>query len=252
MGCPPVAELAAAHTIARLRPVLPSPPARLAEVGAGCGALAAALRDLGYAVTVVEPDAESAAACRDRGLDVVEITVEELPPGGYDAVLCTRMLHHVPDLVGGVRRAAAACVPGGPLVVEDFARDEVDRAAAAFVYDARSVLAATGLLPREHLEVRADPLAQWQDVPPHLRPIHPGRAVLGALAAVGATEVSRTEMLWRMALSPAGGTPGELAPIAGTLRGIELRRIADGTLPAIGILAVCRPAGQEQDVSVSA
>jgi SAM-dependent methyltransferase len=241
MGCPPVAELAVPYTLERLLPVLPPAPARLAEVGAGCGALAVALRERGYAVSVVEPDPEAAAACRGRGLDVLELPVGELPGGGYDAVLCTRVLHHVPDLAGAVARVGAACRPGGVVVVEDFGRDEVDLAGASFVYDARALLAAAGLLPADHLAVRADPLASWRDVPPEQRPINPGGQVRDALAALGRCALTRTEMLWRMALSPCGGPVPHLAATAAVLRQVELRRIADGTLPAIGFVLAVRP-----------
>jgi SAM-dependent methyltransferase len=235
VSCPPTTELAVPHTLARVLAALPPPPASVAEVGAGWGALAAALRDSGYAVTAVDPDPVAAAACRARGLATLELPVVELPVGGYDAVLCTRVLHHVPDPVAAVRGLVAACRPGGVVVVEDFGRDEVDRAAASFVSDARALLAAAGTMAG--FGVLPDPLASWRDVPPEQLPIHPGRALLAALE--GFVTV-RTEMLWRMALSPAGGAVSGLAPVASVLRAVELRRIADGTLPAVGIFAVSR------------
>jgi SAM-dependent methyltransferase len=233
--CPPVAELAVPYTLARVLAALPPPPARVAEVGAGCGALAAALLARGYAVTAVDPAPAAVAACRSRGLAVLPVPAAELPPDGYDAVLCTRVLHHVPDLPAALRRVAAACRPGGVVVVEDFARDEADRAAASFVYDARALLSAAGVL--SGFDVRPDPLASWRDVPPEQLPIHPGRALLAALD--GFVTV-RTEMLWRLALGPADGSVSGLAPAASVLRALELRGIADGTLPAIGLFAVLR------------
>jgi SAM-dependent methyltransferase len=273
-----LSELAVPYTLARMLPVLPPAPARLVEVGGGHGALAAALRHCGYHVTVVEPDAESAQACRDRGLSVVQAPVESFEGGGYDAVLFTRVLHHVPDPAAAVRLAGAACRSGGVVVVEDFARDEVDLAAAGFVYDSRAVLAAAGLLPDAvpgtgphagthpvadtgpHAGRAAgpdgvaaagpdgvaaagaaelDPLARWRDVPAEMLPIHPGAAVLAAVAGLGGTRtVERTETLWRSVFGPDGGDATRLRPVAAVLRAVELRRIADGTLPAIGIFAV--------------
>src|SRR5215213_1431836 len=115
-----VSELAVPHSLARMLPVLPAAPARLVEVGAGDGALAAALRERGYDVTVVEPDPGSAQACRDRGLAVVQAPVEDFDGGDYHAVLFTRVLHHVADPAAVMRRAAAACRPGGVVVLEDF------------------------------------------------------------------------------------------------------------------------------------
>jgi len=231
-----VAELAVPYTLARLRPVLPPAPARLLEVGAGSGALAAALHALGYAVTAVEPDPESARACAARGLEVVAAPFERAELGdAYDAVLFTRVLHHLPAPADAVRRAAGL---SRLIVVEDFARDEVDLPAAGFVSDARAVLAAAGLLPDEPAGAPADPLARWRDVPAELLPIHPGRAVLAALAAGAAVrEVVRTEMLWRLVLHSVRLPAERFISLADTLRGIELRRIAELTLPAIGIFA---------------
>jgi SAM-dependent methyltransferase len=264
----PVAELAVAHTLARLLPVLPAAPAAVLEVGAGGGVLAAALARRGYAVTVMEPDPDSAAACRQRGLTVLEASVGTLAGDGrYDAVLFTRVLHHVPDPADAVRRAGAVCRPGGTVVLEDFARDEVDLAAAGFVYDAQALLAAAGLLPADESPhagphaageqahdpvhdpearhgVTADPLGRWRDVPPEMGTIHPGARVLAALDALpGTRTVERTEVLWRSVLSPARGEPGALRQAAEALRTIELRRIAEGTLPAIGLFAVCQLSG---------
>ncbi|MER7115062.1 methyltransferase domain-containing protein [Saccharomonospora azurea] len=54
--------VAVPHTLAHLEPLLPTPPARVLEVGCGRGALAAALADLGYKVTGVDRNAEMAAA----------------------------------------------------------------------------------------------------------------------------------------------------------------------------------------------
>jgi hypothetical protein len=72
-----------------------------------------------------------------------------------------------------------------------------------------------------------------------MRPVHPGAAVLAAVAGLGGTRtVERTEVLWRSVLGPAEGDTARLRPVAAALRAVELRRIAEGTLPAIGIFAV--------------
>lgn len=237
-----VAELAAPHTLARLRPLLPAAPARLLEVGAGSGALAGLLCRAGYQVTVVEPGQRDAEACAARGLDVRAVRFEELPvgPERYDAVLFTRVLHHLPDPAEAVRRALGHAEV---VLVEDFARDEVDLLAAGFIYDGRAALAAAGLLADAEQaaavgEVSADPLARWRDVPAELQPIHPGASLLAALAGhVQVTHLARTETLWRVVLQSVRLPAYRLRPLAETWRGIELRRIAEGTLPAVGILA---------------
>jgi len=63
--------------------------------------------------------------------------------------------------------------------------------------------------------------------------------VVAALAGLGsAPAVERTEILWRHVVSPARGDATRLRPVAEVLRAVEVRRIAEGTLPAIGIFAV--------------
>lgn len=126
--------VAVPHTLDRLRPLLPEPPARLLEVGCGRGALAVALMELGYRVTGVDRNAEMAAAAGDRGVPVVQADIRDITPGeGYDVVLFTRSLHHADDLDEILGHAASLLTPGGLLVIEEFAWERVNQAAAHFL-----------------------------------------------------------------------------------------------------------------------
>ena len=64
-----------------VRASLPEPPARVLEVGAGDGQLAAALRDLGHDVTAIDPKGEAA------GVQPVALLDLEAPAGSYDAAV---------------------------------------------------------------------------------------------------------------------------------------------------------------------
>ncbi|HVV11317.1 class I SAM-dependent methyltransferase [Amycolatopsis sp.] len=230
-----LSTVAVPHTLARLKSVLPAPPARVLEAGCGRGALAAALNGLGYRVTGVDRSAEAATAARERGVRVIEADVHDVS-GEYDVVLFTRSLHHAEDLDDILAHAGTLLAPGGQVIIEEFAWERVDEAAAAFLYDNRALLTAAGLLdagsPTEHL------LDAW--VAGH-ESLHQGAAMLAALgrAGSGLTTVD-TAMLWRL-VDGRGGVwtePATRAPDAlDAIRQAEERRIAAGALPPVGLLA---------------
>ncbi len=249
--------VAVPDSLARLRPLLPAPPARVLEVGCGRGALAAELGRLGWQVTGVEPDEEAAAVAQKRGVEVLAVPLAEVAASGFDVVLFTRSLHHVPDLAATLADAAARLTSGGVLVLEEFARERVDAAAAAFLYDAVAVLAAAGMADEdgEHAAHaghaahsghpdETDPLRRWQRDRGDLsdEPLHTGAAILAGLAATGRPgAVDRHESLWRIVASRLTGPDEEVTSrVAGELRRIERRRIADGSLPAIGFVTSAR------------
>jgi SAM-dependent methyltransferase len=253
--------LALPDGLARLRPLLPDPPARVLEVGCGRGALAAELGRLGWQVTGVEPDEEAAALAAKRGVDVLPVPLAEVAATGFDVVLFTRSLHHLPDLDTTLADAAGRLRAGGVVVLEEFARERVDGAAAAFLYDAVAVLGAAGMADDDesahphhaahagHAEHpghpdEADPLRRWQRDRGELsdEPLHTGAAMLAGLATLGPPgEVDRHESLWRIVTSRLTGPDEEVAArVAGELRRIERRRIADGSLPAIGFVTSAR------------
>jgi SAM-dependent methyltransferase len=248
--------LAVPDTMALLRPVLPEPPAAICEVGAGLGALAAALAGAGYRVTAVEPDPDSAAAAAERGLDVVNAELRDhRAPGRYDAVLFTRSLHHIEDLPGAIEHALGLLTPSGVLVLEEFARERANEAAARFLYDAVDLLAAAGVAStgQEDDEGRPQPTDPWQrwqhnfvpsghESPEEAahRPLHTGTDIVAALRAAELTVTEEPTIgLWRMVAQRLTDTP-VANDIARRVRDTEARRLADGSLPALGRFLVAR------------
>lgn len=233
-----LSTVAVPHTLAHLKPLLPAPPARILEAGCGRGALAAALIELGYQVTGVDRNAEVAAAARERGVPVVEADINDVA-GEYDVVLFTRSLHHAENLDATLSHAATLLAPGGQIIIEEFAWERVDQPAADFLYDNRALLVAAGLLdaPLPAGEL----LDEW--VSGH-RALHQGSAMLAALSRAGSdlTTVD-TPMLWRLIDGRGGAWTEPTTRVPDALNAIqlaELRRVAAGTLPSVGLLASLR------------
>jgi SAM-dependent methyltransferase len=243
-----VLEAAAYETLAVLAAVLPSPPAQLLEVGCGRGALAALLAERGYSVTGLEPDAEAAAAARERDVRVLEEGIlDHRGAGRYDVVLFTRSLHHIDRLDEVVNHAFALLTPTGLLVVEEFRREAVSLRGAGFCYDSAALLAAAGLPVHvtDHLEVE-DPLERWEaDMAgfDEVRHLHTGTRIVSELRRAGEVVFEReTPYLWRHILrGPAATATDPRVEAAGeVLHRIERRRIAEGSLPPVGMIVPAR------------
>jgi len=114
------------HVFARAQ--LPSPPARLLEIGCGDGELALALSVDGYDVTAIDPRAPEGAIFR-------RVKLEELDGAlGFHAVVASLSLHHVESLGAAFDKVAALLQPGGTLVLQEFARERLSGATARWYH----------------------------------------------------------------------------------------------------------------------
>jgi len=192
--------------LAFVRGALPAPPARVLEVGAGRGELAAALREAGWDVVAVDPAADGAP-----GVEPVPLLEAPGAPGSFDAAVAVVSLHHVDPLAESCARLAALVRPGGALVVDEFDVARFDERAARWQMAQRS---AAGY---EH----PDHGAGWSaDLRSHM---HPVPVIRAALVAEGfdVGEPVRGPYLYRWDLDPG-------------LRPVEERLVAAGDLPATG------------------
>ena len=79
---------------------LPTPPARVLEVGCGHGALAFAMAGLGYDVLAIDPRAP-------EGELFERVSLEDLAdPGPFAAIVANRSLHHIHDLHAAIEKIA--------------------------------------------------------------------------------------------------------------------------------------------------
>jgi SAM-dependent methyltransferase len=183
---------------AYVRAALPPAPARVLEVGAGGGELAADLRAAGYDVVAIDPAG---------GQGIVQVHLHELdePDGSFDAAVAVVSLHHVEPLPASVDRLAALLAPGARLVVDEFDVDRYDESAARWWL--------------EHSAHDHRPADLVGDLRSHLHGLGRIRAELRRRFDVG--EPVRGAYLYRWEIDPG-------------LRSAEEELIAAGRIPATG------------------
>lgn len=122
---------------------LPPAPARVLEIGAGAGELAAALSAAGYDVVAIDPASEAE--------QVRPVALHELdePAGSFDAAVAVVALHHVEPLGESCRRLAELLRPGGVLVLDEIDVGRLDERAAGWWLEQHGPHAHEGGTPAE-------------------------------------------------------------------------------------------------------
>jgi SAM-dependent methyltransferase len=184
--------------VAYVRAALPPPPARVLEIGAGNGELAALLTSAGYDVTAIDPKGGD-------GVLQVALAAIDSPPRSFDAAVAMLSLHHVVPLGQSLRRLSEVLRHGARLVVDEFDVQCYDEHAAAW-----------WLQHQGHAKDAADHVAEMRE---HLHPVAHIRAELDVWFDIG--EPVPGAYLYRWYIDP-------------TLRDEEERLIAAGELPAVG------------------
>jgi len=127
---------------------------RVLEVGCGPGVLADRLIRDGVQLTAVDASEEQVAEAQARGVAAIVSDFLAFEAAPFDAVLFTRSLHHIAPLQAGIAKIRALVRPGGLVVADEFAHDEIDAFTAAWFWDLQAVLESCGALspdvPRRH------------------------------------------------------------------------------------------------------
>lgn len=187
-----------------VRAALPAPPARVLEIGAGSGELAAVLTEAGYEVVAIDPAAQSPEV---RAMSLHEV---DEPAASFDAAVAVVSLHHVEPLTESFRRLGELVRPGGLLIVDELDVERFDERAAGWLIEHR---AAAG-----H-ETQSDPHTLVADLRGHLHSLDCVREALDEWFDLG--QPVRGAYLYRWELPPE-------------LRDPEEELIAAGHLPATG------------------
>jgi SAM-dependent methyltransferase len=188
-------HLESAELWAYLERWLPTPPARVVDIGCGSGKSTWRLADSGYATLGIDPDAPEAPGFRRIGLERLD------PHCAFDAAVAIRSLHHVHDLHAGVDALAAAPQPGSRLVVFEFAIEAVDERAERWCAEhglARPTTVASAPEVTPLAEVRAALERRFRELDAERVPYLAKEAGRADLEAVELEQISRGR------LAPAG------------------------------------------------
>jgi SAM-dependent methyltransferase len=195
-----------------VRDSLPAAPARVLEVGAGEGEVARALISAGYDVLAIDPAAST------EPVQAVALHELDAPIASFDAAVAVVSLHHVEPLGESCRRLAEVLRPGGALVVDEIDLERFDERAAGWWLEHRDAGA--------HAHADHEPGTPEEIVAFLRHHIHSLDTVTGALGQwFELGPPVRGPYLYRWELPPG-------------LRSDELRDIAAGRLPAVGVRIV--------------
>jgi SAM-dependent methyltransferase len=129
---------------------LPAAPARVVEIGCGpLGGFVPRLEQAGYEATGVDPEAPSGASYQ-------QAEFEDWDNRGHaDAIVACTSLHHVAGLAEVLNLVDSALIPGGTVVVVEWAREWFDEATARWCFGRLPGPGADpGWLDRLHAEWR--------------------------------------------------------------------------------------------------
>lgn len=101
---------------------------RVLDAGCGAGGMTAVLAELGASVEAIDVDDEHVALTRERigseplaaRVSVSRGDLTRLPQrdaAAFDLVWCSQVIHHLPDMLAGVRELARVTKPGGTVAI---------------------------------------------------------------------------------------------------------------------------------------
>ena len=157
---------------------LPDPPAQVLEIGCGSlGGFVPMLRSSGYEVIGVDPEAPAEA-----GYLRVEFEKAE-PLGKLDALVASTSLHHVADPAEVLDRVVSSLVPGGTLVVVEWAWERFDEPTAEWCFERLGRNDEPGWLHRRRDEwiASGDPWSVYLQDWAQRERLHSAESLLGLL-----------------------------------------------------------------------
>jgi len=211
-----------------VREQLPHPPAQVLEVGCGpLGGFVPTLLEQGWSAVGIDPEAPPGPHYRGIMLEDYQ------PPQPVSVVVASMSLHHVHDIGDVLDHVAAALVPGGTVVVLEWAWELFDDAAAQWCFARVSPQPAMedeeGWLTRHHDRWTESglPWADYWHAWTTEEGLHSGADIVSALDA-------------RFERQASAYGPHFYPELDATDRSEEAHAIAAGTIQATGITWVGR------------
>jgi SAM-dependent methyltransferase len=216
--------LAAAWPFVRGR--LPPAPVRVLEVGCGAlGGFVPALLDAGYQAIGVDPEAPEGPNYQRTEFERYD------PPWPVDCVVASLSLHHVADLDAALDRVKDLLMPGGALVVVEWAWERFDEPTAQWCF-ARLAPPAPETEPgwlHKHQQRWSASGQSWES---YLRDwataegLHPGEQILRGLETRFTREHAADAPYLFADLAETGETEEQAAIDAGQIQAIGIRYTA--------------------------
>lgn len=214
---------------------------RVLDVGCGIGNVALHLAAHGYQVAGIDDSQAAAKRCARRGIRVVRADFAEFETSQrYDIVLFSRSLHHMTDPRRMLRKAGRMLVPGGVVVIEEFAFEAVDEFAANWLLTMLRFAVASGLTAKKPRlpAVHRPALGWWKGI--HHHRIHDGRTVIAAArSSLRVVRLERVPYLFRYLVPELKKSARSVAMLEHA-RTLEQITFAAARRPCIGIRAICR------------
>ena len=234
---------AAKYTADFFSTVIPRRARTVLDVGCGRGDVAAHLVARGYKVTGIDPSSAAVNQCKRRGIHAIETDFAGYDSTRrYDALLLSRSLHHMNDPRGMLHKAGRMLAPGGLVVIEDFAIEEVDETAARWLLTMLRLVNAVGLAAKQRERLPGQnraALPWWRGI--HRHKIHDGQTVIAAArSSLAVTQIERVPYLFRY-LAPELKKSARSAAMLQHAHALELATFGGPKRPFIGIRAICRP-----------
>ena len=215
---------------------------RMLQVGCGDGAIAEKLKDEDHEVVGLDRSATAVAEARRRGVLAVTGDFFDFKDGSFDAVLFSRTLHLLTPLVEAVEHARALLSPGGLLIADELAVENVDRETVRWFFELSDLLEAVGLVPAalERVVPASNQLERWYEEHEQGYAAHAGEDMAIAIGTrFDLVSQERVPYLYRyicdrIEVSDRG------ARVARWVHDLESLRVSEGSLRPAGLRLVAK------------
>ena len=122
------------------------PGQKVLEVGCGSGELARQMELAGLEVTAIDKNPDASMRAAAEGITVFEedFFQYEADKESFDAIVFSRVLHHMLPLDAAVEKIHSLLKPGGLLLLDEFAVEEMDDRSATWIFGLKQILVETG------------------------------------------------------------------------------------------------------------